>query len=504
MNKTKQSLAIIGIMVFAVLSVFHFEKNTFGAPLTFVSTPATTTALTNFAFTVGTTTPQGQYGTSTLAVYGSTTVQTWLNTVHALEVFNAASTSVFQVSTAGAGSTSVTVLSITSTTATSTGAYGFNLTGGCFAINGTCLPSSGVTGTGVLNTLAYWTGTDSLGATSTGITAENYYATSTSLFSRFAGGIISAASSTFSSGAFRIDGAATLAGGLTLTCSSCITDANVSDTLTASDLVSGSSVVANAEVDDDITLTNITQITNRAISDTTGTLTVARGGTNATAFSPTALVYSDGTSLLSTSSPVVGFITATTSTYSVLTGGLISQASSTFSDGLNVSNTFRLPTNASSTITTAGELEGDTTDIALHWQATTSMTYSQPFIKEFGFTLGSSTASEDVGLGITLSTAFKVTRILAKSSMLDSNATATTTGYVFNLQTGTSKGTRTSIFTANQGTSRPASGTSTFTALTSGFNKQNIPANDEWWVITSAASSSLHDLVVKIEGYFAP
>src|SRR3990167_2301193 len=250
MNKTKQSLLIIGIMVFAVLLVFHFEKNTFGAPLTFVSTPATTTPLTNFAFTVGTTTPQGQYGTSTLAVYGSTTVQTWLNTIHALEVFNAASSSIFNVNT-------VSGLINVSGTGTSTFTNGISLSDGCFrGADGNCAITSGVTGTGVLNTLAYWTGTDSLGATSTGITAENYYATSTSLFSRFAGGIISAASSTFSSGAFRIDGAATLAGGLTLTCSSCITDANVSDTLTASDLVSGSSVVANAEVDDDITLTN--------------------------------------------------------------------------------------------------------------------------------------------------------------------------------------------------------------------------------------------------------
>ncbi len=61
-----------------------------------------------------------------------------------------------------------------------------------------------------------------------------------------------------------------------------ITDAMVSDTLTASDLVAVSSVVADAEVDDDITLTNITQITNRSILDTTATLTLARGGTGAT------------------------------------------------------------------------------------------------------------------------------------------------------------------------------------------------------------------------------
>ena len=40
--------------------------------------------------------------------------------------------------------------------------------------------------------------------------------------------------------------------------------------------------IADAAVADNITLTNLTQITNRAITDTTGTLTVERGGTGAT------------------------------------------------------------------------------------------------------------------------------------------------------------------------------------------------------------------------------
>src|SRR3989344_4858043 len=67
----------------------------------------------------------------------------------------------------------------------------------------------------------------------------------------------------------------TSTGGLTITGAvslpnDSITDAMVSNTLTASDLVAGSSVVSNAEVDDDITLTNITQITNRAFSNITG------------------------------------------------------------------------------------------------------------------------------------------------------------------------------------------------------------------------------------------
>src|SRR3990167_8453238 len=40
--------------------------------------------------------------------------------------------------------------------------------------------------------------------------------------------------------------------------------------------------VSDAYIDDNITLTNLTQITNRAISDTSGTLAVARGGTGQT------------------------------------------------------------------------------------------------------------------------------------------------------------------------------------------------------------------------------
>ena len=54
--------------------------------------------------------------------------------------------------------------------------------------------------------------------------------------------------------------------------------------------------IGNAYVDDDITLTNITQITNRAITDTTGTLTVARGGTGQTSFGQ-GWLHSDGTTI---------------------------------------------------------------------------------------------------------------------------------------------------------------------------------------------------------------
>lgn len=57
--------------------------------------------------------------------------------------------------------------------------------------------------------------------------------------------------------------------------------------------------ISNAYVDDDITLTNITQITNRAITDLTGTLLVANGGTGQITFTSSQLLYGNGSAALS-------------------------------------------------------------------------------------------------------------------------------------------------------------------------------------------------------------
>ncbi len=70
--------------------------------------------------------------------------------------------------------------------------------------------------------------------------------------------------------------------------------------------------IADAYIADDITLTNLTQITNRAISDTTGTLAVARGGTGVTTST------GSGSVVLSTSptlvTPILGTPTSVTLT----------------------------------------------------------------------------------------------------------------------------------------------------------------------------------------------
>lgn len=55
-----------------------------------------------------------------------------------------------------------------------------------------------------------------------------------------------------------------------------------------------SGAATDAQVPDTITLTNITQITNRAISDTTGTLAISRGGTGQTTITTNQLYVGNG------------------------------------------------------------------------------------------------------------------------------------------------------------------------------------------------------------------
>ncbi|HBB56589.1 TPA: hypothetical protein DCZ57_00960 [Patescibacteria group bacterium] len=87
------------------------------------------------------------------------------------------------------------------------------------------------------------------------------------------------------------------------------------------------SLIGDTYIDDTITLTNLTQITNRAITDTTGTLTVARGGTGQTSFGQ-GWLHSDGTTLSASTSPTVAYFTATSTT-----------ATSTFAGDINIGST---------------------------------------------------------------------------------------------------------------------------------------------------------------------
>ena len=87
--------------------------------------------------------------------------------------------------------------------------------------------------------------------------------------------------------------------------------------------------VDDASVADTITLTNLTQITNRAISDTTGTLGVARGGTNLTASADDNAMVGNGTTWESKALP-----SCSNSTTSKL---LYDTATNTFSCGTDQS-----------------------------------------------------------------------------------------------------------------------------------------------------------------------
>ena len=122
----KKILIFILIALASYVFGYLVQDSVFGAPKEFISTPATSTPREQFSFTVGTSTPQGQFGTSTLSVYGSTTIQTWKNTRYALDVLNAASSSVFRVDTINSSSTIAGILNVGSNLATSTFMFGLD------------------------------------------------------------------------------------------------------------------------------------------------------------------------------------------------------------------------------------------------------------------------------------------------------------------------------------------------------------------------------------------
>lgn len=83
--------------------------------------------------------------------------------------------------------------------------------------------------------------------------------------------------------------------------------------------------IADAYVDNTITLTNITQITNRAITDLTGTLTVSNGGTGVASFTSSQLLYGNGTAALSsvaTTSVTIGSGLSYSGTFGSVVGGV--------------------------------------------------------------------------------------------------------------------------------------------------------------------------------------
>lgn len=463
MRKFFLTIGLISLLAGAIL-YFSSQEVLFAAPQIFISAPATTSRAVDFSFTVGTTTSLSAFGTTTLAIYGSTTIQTPINTRYAFNVINAASSTIFQIDTVNASTTVAGQLNAQTLTVTS------------------CTGCGGLTG-GSLNALTYWTSTTAISATSSPTIG---WLTATTTGSIFTGGFVSQASSTFSSGAFRVEGAVTFPGGLTLTCISCITDANVTDVLTVG---STGSVNSLALIDGG------TIGFEWVDAEVAAVLTISGGTVNNSAIGVTTPSTGAFTTLSSTGLySMFGNLTAT-STITLQSGGVLD---------LSAATTFKVPVSASSTITATGELELDTNKLAIHANFA-GTTYGILATSTFGFTIGSTTASTDVALGKRMTNNFRVTRVDAMLAMLDSYTTATTVGMVFNLQHGTNKGNRATVFTNDQGTSRvTGSGTGTFTSLTSGFNDVTVASGEQWWFTTSAASSSLHDAVINIEGFYEP
>lgn len=148
----------------------------------------------------------------------------------------------------GTGSTTIASnLTVTSIFASSTGRFS-----GAFTLDSTL----GVTGTSTLVGVSAGFGTFSeniVGAKSLNITATSTLAGLSAGFGTFSQNLV-ASKLLNVTGVATFSASITAAGGMTLTCTDCITDTNVSDTLTASDLVAGSSVVADTEVDNDLTI----------------------------------------------------------------------------------------------------------------------------------------------------------------------------------------------------------------------------------------------------------
>lgn len=233
-------------------------------------------------------------------------------------------------------STLYTSLRVPTLTATS----GIEITGGCYKLpDGTCLAGGGVTGTGSAGRVAFWNGASSItsnsifvfdttqgrfGVGTSTVTAagpalsvsgdgllsggnlkvlgtifsNNFIGTTTSIATGIGttspGNLFSVHGEGLFAGAVRAPffvatSSSLFQGGVTITCTDCITDANVVNTAT---------------------LDNLTQITTRSILDTTGTLTVARGGTSRTSLTSSLLVGAGTGEVIGTSSPTVGYITA--------------------------------------------------------------------------------------------------------------------------------------------------------------------------------------------------
>jgi hypothetical protein len=316
-NVSCGSIASLGISTAGGWSTNSLGSVTLATTTDRVAIGATTTPYAKLTILSGAT------GTTTLAlipVSGQTAnIIDIYNTSGALSsVFTAAGSLGIGTTTPGSlfslGNTGNDTINL-STTATSTFGSGLSIRTGCFAINGTCLSAAGLGG--LTNVTGTWPIISSGGATPNitwgGLSTSSPLAAGGALL--YATGVNTVASAATS----------TLAVGTGLTSSGTlgyqVGGTNSSISFAA---IAANSLWANATGGSAVPTAIATSSLGIAIGDTTGTLQVARGGTGQTSFAQ-GWLHSNGSTLTSSTSPTVNYITATSTT-----------ATSTFAGGVRV------------------------------------------------------------------------------------------------------------------------------------------------------------------------
>src|SRR3990167_1733723 len=103
----------IGTLLFTAYKSDNSNGLIVGAPKEFIALPPNASL---FSFIIGTGIKQTNTGTSTLFVYGSTTLQTYIDTPGAFRVLNAASSTIFAVDTLNASTTARGIFNAGTTT----------------------------------------------------------------------------------------------------------------------------------------------------------------------------------------------------------------------------------------------------------------------------------------------------------------------------------------------------------------------------------------------------
>ncbi len=256
--------------------------------------------------------------TSSLGLGGSGANTGVANTWSALQLFSAGASSTqfsvlgpLYVGTTGtttisgtatstfAAGIQTTYLNITGTAATSTAANGFNLSAGCFAVNGTCITGGG--GGASLSAQNTWTALQLFGAGASSTNLSNFGAA-------YFGGT---ATSTFdSAGNLSVAGTLGVTGKTTLGYAS-TTGITASYASTSNLIASNSFTISNVTGFLKAVAGAVSTALINLASDVTGILSVGNGGTGWSSIAASAIPYGNGSgALATTTSGTAGYVLA--------------------------------------------------------------------------------------------------------------------------------------------------------------------------------------------------